>query len=77
MPQKKFLITLSTPIAIRTIDGTKLVNVVEATEHQLFKDLHRLRVSRWYNSHTQLMCETQPVDVEVKASNIRSRQEVV
>ena len=73
----KHLITLSSPIAIRNGDGqTKMVNVVEATKQQLSAGEVMLNIHRYFNSTTQQMCEAQAISVHVKASNLRSQQEV-
>lgn len=71
------LITLSSPIAIRNGDGqTRMVNVVEGTTQQLSAGELLLNIHRYFNSTTQLMCDSQVIQVHVKASNIRGKQEV-
>lgn len=75
---KQYLITLSSPIAVRNSDGqTKLINVVEAyleTAHS--RDEIVVRVRKWWDSAAQVMRDTKLVDLVIKRSNIRSRQEV-
>lgn len=75
---KKKLITLSSPIAVRNGQGvTRLVNVLEVTStQQLNAGEILLSIARYFNSTTQLMEDTQTVQVKVKRSNIRCEQEV-
>jgi hypothetical protein len=73
---KKLLITLSSPIAVNTSNGVRMVAAVEGTFTHVYRDTKRLRIVSCYDSATQSMQTTTPVSVEVKASNIRSTQEV-
>ena len=72
------LITLSSPIAVRNNYETRLVNVVEGATHRIggSGDL-MIRIHRYFNSATQSMeAVAGGTQVTVKASNIRSEQEV-
>lgn len=80
---KRFLITLTAPLAVRLDDGsTRLSNVVEAAVIDAVPvnsnpGMLRLRISAVWDSKADLMTRlARAVDVVVKTSNIRSRQEV-
>ena len=76
---KRKLITLSSPIAVRNNNVTRLINVVEGTVQHIggSGDL-TLHIYRCFNSTTQLMEDVPApsIQVTIKASNIRSEQEV-
>lgn len=73
----RYLITLSSPIAIRIVGGTKMVNTVEATIQQLNAQELCLHVSRYFDSKNENMWDVKPeAEVTVKMSNLRSKQSV-
>lgn len=78
MPRK--LITLSSPIAIRTSTGeTKMVITLEGTLVGTVRGDAKvliLNISKYYCSTTQAMLPVLAACVHIKASNIRSEQEV-
>lgn len=74
---KRYLITLSSPIAIRNSDGdTRMVTAVEGSVVDPYRGEVTLRIVRYYDSDTQRMLDTKLVDVTIKPTNIRSKQEV-
>lgn len=82
VPQKTmtlYLITLSSPVAIRpAANVTRQVNAVEAYIYQgTRQDERRLSVHSYYDSDERVMRRCEPVlDVHIKTTNIRSKQEV-